>query len=146
MAPLEPLAPDTEGTKSRFRPSKARSAEIGVTNFNVAQLRRLVDAGVPIASNQPQYSPVDLRPQKQMIDYCLGIGARQVCYGTLAGGFFSKAWLGKPEPAGDFDNRSLTKYKLIIDDFGGWELFQDLLGAFDSIPVSTHDPKRASAE
>ena len=24
-------------------------------------------------------------------------------------------------------NRSLTKYKLIIDEFGGWELFQDLL-------------------
>ena len=26
-----------------------------------------------------------------------------------------------------FENRSLTKYKLIINDFGGWELFQALL-------------------
>lgn len=104
-------------------------AEIGVSNFNVAQLRKLVLAGVPIASNQPQYSPIDLRPEKRMIDYCLGLGAQQVCYGTLAGGFFSKAWLGKPEPGSDFDNRSLTKYKLIIDDFGGWALFQDLLKA-----------------
>ena len=25
------------------------------------------------------------------------------------------------------ENRSLTKYKLIIDDLGGWELFQELL-------------------
>lgn len=108
-------------------------AEIGVTNFNVAQLRKLVEAGVPIASNQPQYSPIDLRPEKKMIDYCLGFGARQLCYGTLAGGFFSKAWLGKPEPAGESDNRSRTKYKLIIDDFGGWAVFQDLLGAFNAI-------------
>ena len=108
-------------------------AEIGVTNFNVAQLRKLVEAGVPIASNQPQYSPIDLRPEKKMIDYCLGFGARQLCYGTLAGGFFSKDWLGKPEPKGDFGNRSRTKYKLIIDEFGGWALFQDLLAAFADI-------------
>ena len=31
------------------------------------------------------------------------------------------------EPQPPFENRSLTKYKLIIDDFGGWELFQELL-------------------
>lgn len=113
-------------------------AEIGVTNFNTAQLRKLVDAGVPIASNQPQYSPIDLRPEKQLIDYCLGLGARQVCYGTLAGGFFSRDWLGKPEPTGEIENRSRMKYKLIIDDFGGWSLFQDLLGVFASI-AERHD-------
>ncbi len=108
-------------------------AEIGVTNFNVAQLRRLVEAGVPVVSNQPQYSPIDLRPEKGMVDYCLGLGAKQLCYGTLAGGFFSKRWLGRPEPAGDFDNRSLTKYKLVIDDVGGWARFQELLAAFDRV-------------
>jgi aryl-alcohol dehydrogenase-like predicted oxidoreductase len=31
------------------------------------------------------------------------------------------------------ENRSLTKYKLIIDDFGGWDLFQALLGALRRI-------------
>ena len=36
-------------------------------------------------------------------------------------------WLGRPEPQPPFENRSLTKYKLIIDDFGGWALFQALL-------------------
>ena len=30
------------------------------------------------------------------------------------------------EPQPPFENRSLTKYKLIIDDFGGWDLFQDV--------------------
>ena len=36
---------------------------------------------------------------------------------------------GGAEPAGPLENRSLTKYKLIIDDFGGWDLFQALLAA-----------------
>src|SRR6185369_15403247 len=31
------------------------------------------------------------------------------------------------EPDGQLENRSLIKYKLIIDDFGGWDLFQALL-------------------
>jgi aryl-alcohol dehydrogenase-like predicted oxidoreductase len=51
----------------------------------------------------------------------------------VAGGFLSDAWLGKPEPKPPFENRSLTKYKLVIDDFGGWALFQDLLRALRAI-------------
>jgi aryl-alcohol dehydrogenase-like predicted oxidoreductase len=31
------------------------------------------------------------------------------------------------------ENRSLAKYKLIIDDFGGWALFQELLAALRAI-------------
>ena len=50
-----------------------------------------------------------------------------LCYGTVAGGFLSGRWLGAPEPLEPQANRSLVKYKLIIDDFGGWPLFQDLL-------------------
>ena len=50
-----------------------------------------------------------------------------LCYGTVAGGFLSERWLGIPEPQEPFANRSLVKYKLIIDDFGGWDLFKELL-------------------
>ena len=56
-----------------------------------------------------------------------------LAYGTIAGGFLTDAWLGKPEPPGPFENRSHTKYKLIIEDFGGWELFQELLGILHRI-------------
>jgi aryl-alcohol dehydrogenase-like predicted oxidoreductase len=35
--------------------------------------------------------------------------------------------LGASAPSTPLENRSLVKYKLIIDDFGGWELFQELL-------------------
>jgi aryl-alcohol dehydrogenase-like predicted oxidoreductase len=31
------------------------------------------------------------------------------------------------------ENRSLVKYKLIIDDFGGWRLFQELLATLRRI-------------
>ena len=108
-------------------------ARIGVSNFNAAQLEGLLEAGVPIVTSQPQYSPVDLRPERALITACRKRGIVQLCYGTLAGGFFAPDWLGKPEPPGPFDNRSLTKYKLIIDDFGGWGLFQELLGTFHRI-------------
>jgi aryl-alcohol dehydrogenase-like predicted oxidoreductase len=55
------------------------------------------------------------------------------CYGTVAGGFLGERWLGRSEPRPPLENRSLTKYKLIIDDFGGWDLFQALLAVLDSI-------------
>ena len=58
---------------------------------------------------------------------------RLLCYGTVAGGFLGDRWLGAPEPHGALENRSLVKYKLIIDDFGGWDLFQALLRACRAI-------------
>ena len=108
-------------------------ARIGVSNFNTRQLKMLVDGGVPISTNQPQYSPVDRRPESELIPYSQSQGIVQLCYGTLSGGFFSADQLGKPEPFEPLANRSLTKYKLIIEDFGGWGLFQELLGAMKNI-------------
>jgi len=55
------------------------------------------------------------------------------CYGTVAGGFLSERWLGVSSPSGPFANRSLVKYRLIIDEFGGWPLFQLLLGALKAV-------------
>ena len=108
-------------------------ARIGVSNFNAAQLKRLLEAGVPVITSQPQYSPVDLRPENALVPLCRERGIVQLCYGTLAGGFLATDWFGSPEPAGPFYNRSLTKYKLVIDDFGGWNLFQELLGTLHAI-------------
>jgi len=38
-----------------------------------------------------------------------------------------------PEPKPPFANRSLVKYRLIIEDFGGWRRFQELLSALEAI-------------
>ena len=56
-----------------------------------------------------------------------------LCFGTLAGGFLTDQWLGKPDPGFQFTNRSLVKYRLIIDEFGPWDRFQDLLSAMRKV-------------
>ena len=107
------------------------------TNFDTAHSRALLDAGVPIVSMQVQYSLLDARPENGLTDLCAERGMRLLCYGTLAGGFLSEAWLGKAEPT-DLTNRSLIKYKFVIDDFGGWALFQELLATVQAI-ARKHD-------
>ncbi len=107
--------------------SKGKILHIGLTNFDLPRLSEIVAAGVPVLTHQLQYSLVDARPRTRMVEYCLAHGIGLLSYGTVLGGFLSDRWLGAPEPLGDLENRSLTKYKLIVDDFGGWPLFQHLL-------------------
>jgi aryl-alcohol dehydrogenase-like predicted oxidoreductase len=106
---------------------------LGLTNFNTSTTREIVAAGVPVAATQVQYSVLDARPERGLVELCRTHGIGLLCYGSLAGGFLSEAWLGKPEPQEPLANRSLTKYKLIIEDFGGWALFQQLLGTLQQI-------------
>jgi aryl-alcohol dehydrogenase-like predicted oxidoreductase len=112
---------------------KGKIANIGVTNFDVPRLTEILDAGVPVISLQAQYSLLDKRPENGMIDLCRERQIALLCYGTVAGGFLSERWLGRPEPGSDLTNRSLIKYLLIIQDFGGWALFQELLGALSRV-------------
>lgn len=106
---------------------------IGLTNFDTARLAEIWEAGVPVASIQVQYSVLDRRPEHGMVEFCENHGIALLCYGTVAGGFLSERYLGVAEPKPPFENRSLTKYKLIIDEFGSWELFQQLLGTMHEI-------------
>ena len=108
-------------------------ARISVTNFDVARLSELVAAGVRIATHQLQYSLLDARPETHMAEYCQSQGIALLCYGTVAGGWLSERWLHQSEPDEPPANRSLAKYKLIIDEFGGWARFQRLLEALNAI-------------
>jgi aryl-alcohol dehydrogenase-like predicted oxidoreductase len=80
-----------------------------------------------------QYSLLDRRPEKRMVAAAAEHGVALFCYGTVAGGFLGDRWLGAAEPGGALENRSLIKYKLIIDDLGGWDFFQALLKALRGI-------------
>jgi aryl-alcohol dehydrogenase-like predicted oxidoreductase len=110
-------------------------AHLGVTNFDTARLRELIDAGVPIASHQVQYSVMDRRPSTTMAALCEQAGLQLLCYGGVAGGFLSERYLGRPAPAEPLDNRSLVKYRLIIEEFGGWDRFQNLLRALNAVAL-----------
>lgn len=108
---------------------------LGGTNFNTASVKAMTEAGVRLSTLQVQYSLLDNRPEKELVNYCLQNKIGLVCYGTVAGGFLSERWLNQPEPSPPFENRSLVKYKLMIDEFGGWDLFQTLLQTIHAIAV-----------
>ena len=108
---------------------------IGVTNFDVERLKEMVAANFTPASHQIQYSILDRRAENGMADFCIANGIGILCYGTVAGGFLSEKFLNKPEPKA-VETRSSVKYQLIIDEFGGWDLFQELLSVLNKIAKS----------
>jgi aryl-alcohol dehydrogenase-like predicted oxidoreductase len=106
---------------------------VGGTNFDTVRLCEILDAGVPIRTMQVQYSLLDTRPAQRMARLAAANGIAFLCYGTLAGGFLLERWLGQPDPGMSMTNRSLIKYKLVIDDIGGWDRFQALLAVLKRI-------------
>ena len=121
--------PGVEDAALRLRALRqaGKIRHIGVTNFDTPTLRAVLDAGVPVVSHQLQLSLLDQRALGAMAALCAERNIGVLAYGALAGGFFHEQWLGVPEPVPPLENRSLTKYKLIIDEFGGWDAFQALL-------------------
>jgi len=105
---------------------------LGGTNFDTAHARD-VSARMPMISMQVQYSLLDQRPRSLLAPFCAEAGMQLLCYGSVAGGFLSERWLGVSEPMETLENRSLIKYKLIIEDFGGWDLFQHLLASLRQV-------------
>ena len=107
---------------------------LGLTNFDTAHLQIVVNSGIEVVSNQVCYSLLDQRAAGEMTSLCLKHGVKLLAFGTVAGGFLSEKWLGKPEPV---LNESLTwsqmKYKRFIDAAGGWETFQSLLATLHPI-------------
>lgn len=107
--------------------------KIGVTNFDAEHIAEITDAGVELVSAQVQYSLLDQRPASDFTTLCQERQVSILCYGVLAGGFISEHWLGQSDPGYQFENRSLIKYRLMIDELGGWDLFQQLLTTLNGI-------------
>lgn len=112
---------------------KGKIANLGTTNWDSPVMDRFIDADFDVVSAQVQYSILDRRPAGAFSEWGAQRDVQILCYGTLAGGFLTDAWLGKPDPGFEFENRSLIKYRLIIDEFGPWELFQTLLGTLKAV-------------
>jgi aryl-alcohol dehydrogenase-like predicted oxidoreductase len=107
---------------------------LGLTNFDTEHLGVIFDHGVRIVSNQVQYSLVDRRPEIRMASFCRDHAMTLLGYGTLLGGLLSEKYLGRPEPRRpELNTASLQKYKNMIDAWGGWALFQELLAVLKQI-------------
>ena len=69
-----------------------------------------------------------------MAQYCQGQGIHILAYGTLAGGLLSDRYLSEPEPSrATLTTASLNKYKQMVDVWGDWDLFQELLRALKRV-------------
>lgn len=107
---------------------------LGLTNFDTERLQIIIESGFKMVSNQVQYSVIDQRPEICMVPFCQKHGMKLLTYGTLLGGFLSEGYLGAPEPTrSGLYTLSLQKYKHMIDVWGGWGLFQELLEVLDAI-------------
>ncbi|HAG80841.1 MAG TPA: aldo/keto reductase [Cyanobacteria bacterium UBA12227] len=107
---------------------------LALTNFDTEHLKIITDAGIKIVSNQVQYSLIDRRPEVNMVQFCEENDIKLLTYGTLCGGLLSEKYLGQPEPRGaELATVSLRKYKNMIDGWGGWSLFQELLSVLNQI-------------
>jgi len=101
---------------------------LGVTNFDTAHLKMVLDSGIPVVANQICCSLLDQRSNQGMAQLCESYGVNILAFGTLAGGFLSKKWLGQPEPAIDkLATWSQMKYKRFLDQATDWPNFQNLL-------------------
>jgi aryl-alcohol dehydrogenase-like predicted oxidoreductase len=107
---------------------------LALTNFDTERLRIIADHGVPVVSNQVQYSLIDRRPEVRMAAFCRERGMTLLAYGTLLGGLLSEKYYGRAEPRrAELSTASLQKYKHMIDAWGGWSLFQELLAVVKQI-------------
>ncbi|KAI9008517.1 aldo/keto reductase [Hyaloraphidium curvatum] len=108
-------------------------SNLSLTNFDSAHVEQFCKAGIPIVSNQVQFSLIDLRPTVKMAAVCEKYNVKLLTYGTLCGGFLANKYLGQPDPSRTSITPSQRKYLQMVQIWGGWGLFQELLGALDKV-------------
>jgi aryl-alcohol dehydrogenase-like predicted oxidoreductase len=114
---------------------KGTIKHIGLTNFDTERMQIMTDSDIQIVSNQVQYSIIDRRPEVKMIPFCIKHNISLLAYGSLCGGLISERYLGREQApsTAELNTLSLRKYKQMIDAWGGWNLFQELLSTLKRI-------------
>lgn len=108
---------------------EGRIKHVGLTNFDMDRMQIMIDSDIQIVSNQVQYSIIDRRPEVKMLPFCLKHNISLLAYGSICGGFLSERYLGRTRAPSnmELDTLSLRKYMKMIEAWGGWNLFQELL-------------------
>ncbi|EMR84894.1 putative aldo keto reductase protein [Botrytis cinerea BcDW1] len=119
---------------------------LGLCNFDSDHMCEILESGVKAVSNQVQFSLIDLRPTFKMAESCRKHKVKLLTYGSLCGGFLAEKWIGKPAP--NLFDKNMTpshrKYFEMINIWGGWILFQELLNVLAKIG-SEHNVSVSSA-
>ncbi|KAL4817637.1 NADP-dependent oxidoreductase domain-containing protein [Aspergillus spinulosporus] len=102
---------------------------LGLCNFDTEHMKRVVESGVKVVSNQVQFSLIDSRPTIKMADFCSKHNIKLLTYGTLCGGLLAGKWLSQdpPDLYSETTTPSQRKYYASIRTWGEWPLFQELL-------------------
>lgn len=84
---------------------KGEIRAVGVSNYSAAQMRIahqvLADRGIPLASNQVQYSLLHRRPETDgVLDACRELGVTLIAYQPLASGALTGKYLDGHRPRG----------------------------------------------
>jgi len=87
---------------------------VGVSNYSVEQMREahaaLAKRGVPLASNQVEYSLLHRQPETNgVLDACRELGITLIAYTPLAGGMLTGKYSAQNRPGGFF-RRILPQY------------------------------------
>ena len=106
---------------------------VGLTNFDTKRMAEMIDAGAEISSNQIQFSLLDRRPERVMVEYCEKNGVALLPYGVVAGGLLSDKFLALPGEDVVLDTSSKRKYASVLGYAGGYAWFQSLLSVLKTI-------------
>jgi aryl-alcohol dehydrogenase-like predicted oxidoreductase len=88
---------------------------VGVSNYSAAQMRQAHDVlaarGVPLASNQVEYSLLHRHPETNgVLEACRELGITLIAYTPLAGGLLTGKYSADARPTG-FYRRVLPRYR-----------------------------------
>ena len=113
---------------------RGRVGDLGLMNMSEATLDRLWQRGVRPRTIQVQLSLLDRRALSALCPWAMAHGVGVLAYGTLAGGLLDARWLGRPDPGfrPTADAHFHAEYRAVVEGFGGWALYQDLLSALDA--------------
>ena len=92
-----------------------RVRAVGVSNYSAEQMRHahaaLAERGIPLASNQVEYSLLHRQPETDgVLDTCGELGVTLVAYTPLAGGLLTGKYSTENRPRGFF-RRVLPRYR-----------------------------------
>ncbi|KAG2453638.1 hypothetical protein HYH02_001851 [Chlamydomonas schloesseri] len=125
--------------------AKGLIRHVGTTNMDTAALDAIVSAGVPVVVNQVQFSLLDRRPLNGMVQYCGERGIKLFTYGSVGGGLLSDKYVSEPKQPGlfgfggakyppvDLNTSSLKMYWNVAKQFGGQELWRELLAVLKGV-------------